>query len=89
MSHHDHDHHHHHHGHAHEDPGEMPFEEKMKKMIAHWIRHNADHVATYRDWAGRARENHMDAVADLLEKAAHEAETQNETFEAALAQISK
>ena len=94
MSHHDQDHHHHHdHGHPHDhdhnhaDRGEMPFEEKMKKMIAHWIRHNADHVDTYRDWAKRARDQHMDAVADQLDGAAREAEKLNATFEQALSQI--
>ncbi len=88
MSHHDHDHHHHH-GHTHEDQGEMPFEEKMKKMITHWIRHNADHVGNYKDWAERAKAQHMDAVADLLEGAARESEKLNEIFERALSLISK
>ena len=88
MSHHDHDHdHQHHHGHA--EQKEMSFKEKMEKMIAHWIRHNADHVDTYRDWAMQAKEHHMDAVADLLDQAARNAEKLNETFERALALTSE
>lgn len=88
MTHHDHDHAHGHH-HSHEDKSEMPFEEKLSKILDHWIRHNNDHADTYKDWAERARNAHMAEVADLLESAADLNFTMNEKFEEAKKQISK
>ncbi len=80
MNHHDdHDHHDHHH----ESTTQMPFEEKLKKIIAHWIRHNEDHAGTYADWAEKAREQKMDQVADLLEEAGKMNLEMNEKFVAA------
>jgi len=81
-----HDHHHHEHGHhhhSHEDNSEMPFEEKLAKILDHWIKHNQDHADTYEDWAGRAREAKLNGVADLLKEAANLNFTMNEKFEAA------
>ena len=62
-----HDHHHHHHEDA---PATLSFEEKMIKLLDHWTKHNADHAASYRDWAARAGENGMAQVASLLADAA-------------------
>lgn len=59
-THHDHDHHHHH------EPEAMSFEEKTRKILAHWQKHNSDHAKTYGDWAGKAREHGMDEVAGLI-----------------------
>jgi len=80
---HDHDHHHHHH----EVQSEMSFEEKMVKLLDHWIRHNDDHAGTYRGWAEKARENHLDAVSGLLNEAARMTADINSRFEAALAAL--
>ena len=85
--HHDHDHGHSH-SHSHDDKSEMPFEEKLSKILDHWIKHNKDHADTYKDWADRARNAHMEAVAELLESAADLNFTMNEKFEAAKKQIS-
>ncbi|MBI5589693.1 MAG: hypothetical protein HY881_04325 [Deltaproteobacteria bacterium] len=80
---HDHDDHHHHH----EVQSEMSFEEKMVKLLDHWIRHNDDHAGTYRGWAEKAGENHLDVVADLLNEAARMTIAINSRFEAALAAL--
>ena len=69
MSHH-HDHDHHHHGHSHDTSGEMPFEEKLARLLAHWIKHNDDHAGSYRDWAGKARNGNQGDVADVLDQVA-------------------
>ncbi|NOY70218.1 MAG: hypothetical protein GXP53_12170 [Deltaproteobacteria bacterium] len=96
MSHHDHDHahdHHHdnddhgHHDHKHNDTGGIPFVEKLEKMLAHWIRHNSDHVGTYRDWAGRAKNEGMPEIAELILKAADASDSLNELFEKAAARL--
>ena len=47
--HHDHDHHHHH---SHAAGSELTLPQKMEKLFHHWIHHNEDHAATYRQWAG-------------------------------------
>lgn len=85
---HDHEHdHHHEHPHSHSSSGEMAFEEKMLKILDHWIRHNRDHAATYNDWAERARQSRMEGVAGLLEEAADMNFAMNEKFERAKALI--
>ena len=67
--HHDHDHdhtHNHHHG-----AGDtLTFDQKMIKLVSHWIRHNDEHEANYRDWAKRASDEGLPQVASELENAA-------------------
>lgn len=62
-------HHHHHHDHAHEIESTLSFDEKMIKLLEHWIKHNDDHAETYRDWAKKAKEKNMDKAASLIEDA--------------------
>lgn len=65
-----HHHHHHHHHHDHDIESTLSFDEKMIKLLGHWIKHNDDHAETYRDWAKKAKEKDMDNVGSLLEDAA-------------------
>ena len=81
------DHHHHHH-HDHDSPGELTFDQKFEKMLAHWIKHNEDHASNYRNWAEKAKANGIDKAGILLEEAADMSLAINEKFEAALAIIS-
>jgi rubrerythrin len=83
--HHDHDHdHHHHHGHTHETgPSEMSMAEKLEKMVSHWVKHNADHAETYRQWADRARHAGLSEVADILESVAKDSQAINTDLEKA------
>jgi hypothetical protein len=69
MTHHHH-HHDHHHDHDHKSEGTLSFDEKMIKLLEHWIKHNDDHAETYRDWAKKAKEKNMDKAGSLLEDAA-------------------
>ncbi len=75
------------HHHHHESHGEMPFEQKLLKMLEHWVKHNADHAVTYRNWAEKAKAKGMSEVADLLDEAAHRSVQVNEIFEQALAKV--
>jgi len=84
MSHHDHDHHDHTHGNL-----EMTFEEKIEKLLDHWIKHNDDHAKTYRGWADQAKLNHLDEVAAIIDEAAEMNLTINKKFETAKALIQK
>jgi hypothetical protein len=63
MTHHDHNHHHHHH---HDVQSDLTFQEKLIKLLDHWIKHNRDHADTYQSWAEKAEENGMADVAALI-----------------------
>ncbi len=80
MTHH-HDQHHHH---DHDISSDMSFDKKMGKLLEHWIKHNADHSETYRDWAVKVKENNMDNIYPLLEEAADITLKINEIFDKAL-----
>jgi hypothetical protein len=77
-------HHHHHHNDSH---GELSFDEKIEKMLSHWIKHNEDHASNYRNWAEKAKANGKDKAGILLEEAADMSLAINEKFEAAQALI--
>jgi len=75
----------HHHHHDHDSHGELPFGEKIVKMLSHWIKHNEDHASNYRNWAEKAKANGKDDAGVLLEEAAEMSLAINDKFEAALA----
>ncbi|MDM8517290.1 hypothetical protein QUF76_13900 [Desulfobacterales bacterium HSG16] len=90
---HDHQHEHKHdHGnhqdHHHDHKNDMAFDEKMSRLLDHWISHNADHARSYRDWAAKAKENSMDDVAALLEESAELTLAISKKFEDAMDKIS-
>lgn len=78
-----HDDHHHHHDHGHESGGGMSLEEKLERLLAHWIDHNGDHANTYRDWATQAEGHDLAKVGERLRKAAELTEEISRQFEAA------
>ncbi|VEN75190.1 conserved hypothetical protein [Candidatus Desulfarcum epimagneticum] len=76
-------------GHSHDEPGAMSFPEKMARLLEHWIAHNEDHAASYRDWAGKAGENHIPEAKALLEEAAEMTGRISEKFERAAGIVKK
>jgi hypothetical protein len=78
---------HHHHHHDHDSHGEMPFDEKLLKMLNHWIKHNEDHASNYRNWAEKAKTNSQKEAGALLDEAAEMSLAVNERFQKALALI--
>ena len=79
------------HRHRHPEPdshGELSFDEKIEKMLSHWIKHNEDHASNYRNWTEKAKANGKADVGVLLEEAADMSLAINDKFEAALALIS-
>lgn len=94
--HHDHDHkHHHHHDHKHHHHNDydiqstLSFDEKMIKLLEHWIKHNDDHAGTYRGWAQKAKDNGLPDAASLLEDAAAMTDKISKKFEEAAVKIKK
>ncbi|MBU3949959.1 MAG: hypothetical protein KJ826_17285 [Proteobacteria bacterium] len=82
---HDHSHHHDNHNHhSHDSSSELSFDEKMVKLLEHWIKHNIDHSETYKDWAKKVTANNMDKVNLLLNEAADITLKINNIFEEAL-----
>ncbi len=77
---HDHSHGHHHH----EEETSMTVEEKMVKLLDHWIKHNLDHAATYRSWAKKAGDANLTQISSLLEEAAKMNISINDKFQEAL-----
>jgi hypothetical protein len=51
--------------------GDMTDLEKLSVLLPHWIEHNAEHAAEFRQWAERAGEAGADiqAAAKALEQA--------------------
>ncbi len=79
----------HHHQHDHEIQSTLSFDEKMIKLLEHWIKHNDDHAGTYRDWAQKAKEKNMRKASSLLEDAAEMTLMISKKFEEAAALIMK
>lgn len=59
----------------------------MIKLLKHWIKHNGDHAATYRDWAQKAKQKGRDETASLLEDAAAMTEKTGKLFEQAVESV--
>ena len=76
---------HHHHHHEHGSHGEMPFDQKLAKMLEHWIKHNEEHAINYRNWAEKSKANNRKRAGALLEEAAEMSVAVNEKFKQALA----
>ena len=78
---------HHHHHHHHESNSELSFNEKLEKILSHWVKHNEDHASNYRNWAQKAKANDMGRAAALLEEAADMSVAINDKFKEAIALV--
>lgn len=78
----------HNHNHHYEIQNILSFDEKLIKLLEHWLKHNESHAVTYRDWAEKAKEKNMVAAGSLLEDAAEMAMLINRKFEEAVKLIS-
>ena len=67
-----------------ETGGGLSFNEKMIRILTHWIAHNTDHAKTYEIWAERAKENALEEAGVLLEEASKMALLVNEKFAKAI-----
>ena len=75
---------HHHHDHDHEMQSTLSFDEKMIKLLEHWIKHNDDHAQTYREWAQKAKEKNKSKAALMMEDAAEMTLSISKKFESAM-----
>jgi len=77
------------HHHDHDSNNEMSFDEKLMKLLSHWIKHNEEHALNYRKWAEKAKVNGRRKAAGLLEDAAEMSLATNGKFTAALVTLGK
>ena len=79
----------HHHDHHHDVTSDLTFEEKLIKMLEHWLKHNQDHVHTYQKWAERARAHDLLQTGILIDEIAEITRGIDEKIKAALDSIHK
>jgi len=61
--------------------------QKLRILLPHWIEHNAEHAAEFREWAERARVAGQEGAASDIALAAEELEWANEELAAALEKL--
>jgi len=61
--------------------------QKLRILLPHWIEHNAEHAAEFREWAERARVAGQEGPATDIALAAKELESANEQLAAALERL--
>lgn len=62
---------------------------KLRILLPHWIEHNNEHTASFQEWAGRARELGLEAVAKQIELAVEHMVACNKALSAALDKLEK
>jgi hypothetical protein len=65
----------------------LSFDEKLIKLLEHWIRHNQEHAQTYGDWAEKTAAESKGEVSILLNEAVSLSMDLNRKFEKALAKM--
>ena len=63
--------------------------QKLRVLLPHWIEHNAEHAAEFREWAERARAAGQEGPASDIALAAEEMEWVNEQLAAALEKLGR
>lgn len=58
--------------------------DKVRALLPHWIEHNAEHAAEFRDWAARIRAAGQEGLAEEIALAAKQLGWVNEALSAAL-----
>jgi hypothetical protein len=71
--------------HSHDRPADdsstaIPFPQKARKLIEHWVNHNLAHMQDYCRWADTFRQNGLESAAALLESAAESTRQINYTL---------
>jgi hypothetical protein len=67
----------------------LSFEDKLIKLLEHWIRHNEGHVTSCVEWARKAEASHMADIGRLLFEAADETLSVSAKFDEALELLRK
>ncbi|MFO8102417.1 MAG: hypothetical protein R6U37_09695 [Dehalococcoidia bacterium] len=65
----------------------MDEREKLKQLLEHWIEHNEEHAAEFREWAVKAKDLGEADISDQLLEAANQIERSNEILGQASAKM--
>jgi hypothetical protein len=65
----------------------MNDQDRVRVLLPHWIEHNAEHAAEFRQWAERVRAAGQEEVAEEIALAAKELGWVNEALSAALEKL--
>ena len=60
---------------------------KLRVLLPHWIEHNNNHIAEFREWEGEARKESVEEVAQLLDKAIGDMEVAGKSLSEALGKV--
>ena len=58
--------------------------EKLKRLLPHWMKHNDEHVNTYKDWADKMSSLGKEELAEVLEAIHQESQKLRGLFEEAI-----
>ena len=61
--------------------------DRARRIVPHWIEHNAEHAQEFREWAERVRVSGAVAAADHILQAAAAMEQSNEHLSSAVGAI--
>lgn len=67
----------------------MNEKERLKKLLVHWLEHNNEHAATYREWAQKMAKEGDEELSRLLMKLGDEVSMLNAIFEEAITKTGK
>jgi hypothetical protein len=62
---------------------------KLRILLPHWIEHNEEHAASFREWADTARELGLETVAGQIKVAVERMVACGEALAAALEELEK
>jgi hypothetical protein len=61
--------------------------EKIRVLLPHWIEHNTEHAAEFREWAERVQQAGEDGAAQGIVFAANALDTANDALQTTLKQL--
>jgi hypothetical protein len=79
----------HHHDLPHEVKSDLTFEERLIKLLDHWIKHNESHAGTYQEWAEKAASSGLPAVSEQLKEVCSLTQSIDSKFKQVLALMNK
>lgn len=68
---------------------ELTFEEKILKLLDHWLKHNEEHTNNYLNWAQKAEEEGHKDLAELIRSTSAISKEISEKFHQAIHLLKK
>jgi len=65
----------------------MEEREKLEHLLPHWIEHNEEHAAEFRQWAEKARQSGLAGIPDEMNEAAGQLQKSSDFLRRALEKL--